>query len=114
MANASAAKGMAQAGQTSGLIQGGMTAIAACDERLKTNIERVSGEDMAELRKAIIPYKFNYIDDCYGRGAWIGPMAQDLEQTKLGKDLVFTDSDGFKKVDLNKVAVLLLATMSEV
>lgn len=114
LGNANAASHIQQAGQMRQMAKDGMTALAACDERLKTNIEKVSAEDMAELRKAIIPYKFNYIDDCYGRGDWVGPMAQDLQKTKLGKSLVVTDTDGFLKVDLNKVAVLLLSTMGGV
>lgn len=89
-------------------------AMLACDENLKTNLEQVSAEDLKELRQAIKPYKFNYANDIYGKGDWVGPMAQDLEKTKLGKMMVVTDTDGFKKIDINKFAALLLSTMAEV
>lgn len=83
------------------------------DERLKTNIERVSREDLADLKLALKPYKFNYKNAEHGEGDWIGVMAQDLEKTKLGRTIVVTDESGHKQIDLKKAVSLLLALFAE-
>lgn len=83
------------------------------DERLKTNIERVSKDELNELRSHLKPYKFNYISEVHGEGDWIGVMAQDLEKSKLGKTIVYEDENGFKKINLDKVLMLFLATIAE-
>jgi hypothetical protein len=114
--NAAAAGQIAQANRMSGLIgqgiQGGAM-VLACDERLKENINPVSREDIDELRATLKPYVYNYkagkTDDL-----WVGVMAQDLIQSKLGKTCVFIDSDGFLKVDAQKLTSLFIASMAEV
>lgn len=88
---------------------GGMMAMS--DERTKTNIEPISKEDLKELSEAIKPYKFNYANDIFGEGDWVGVMAQDLEKTKLGKNLVETQENGLKMINMHKVGSLILATM---
>lgn len=98
-----------------GLAQGGGTAAAAfSDERLKKNIKPVNKEDLEELRNTIKPYVFEYIDGKFGDGEFIGVMAQDLEKTKLGKNLVKENSDGYKYIDLNRFMSLVIATYAEV
>lgn len=93
--------------------QGVGAAMAFSDERLKTNIEPVSKEDLAELKAAIKPYRFNYISDEFGKGDWIGVMAQDLEKTKLGRQVVAETPEGHKYLVPHKVMSLFLATMAE-
>lgn len=83
------------------------------DERLKTNVEPIPKEELAEMRKHLKAFKFNYISDEYGKGDWVGVMAQDLEKSKLGKTLVFEDELGRKQLNMNKVMSLFLATMAE-
>lgn len=100
-----------------GLAQGGgqaAGAIAMSDERLKKNIKPVNKEDLEELRNTIKPYVFEYIDGKFGDGEFIGVMAQDLEKTKLGKNLVKENSDGYKYIDLNRFMSLVMATYAEV
>lgn len=94
-------------------MQGAGMVTSFCDQRVKENIESISKEDMAELRKAIKPYMFNYANDIYGEGDWVGPMAQDLEKTKLGAWLVDTDREGIRQIDMRKVGTLILASMGE-
>ncbi len=115
LGNAVASANIAQANRTTQLYGQGMgaAALAFSDERLKTNINPISKDDMDELRHAIKPYRFNYVSDVYGQGDWVGVMAQDLEKTKLGKTLVVEDQHGNKMIDAMKVTSLFLATLAE-
>lgn len=123
-ANAQAASTMAQANQrnalygqfmqnaATGMGMGGGGGMRFSDKRLKENIERISDEDMQELKSTLKPYKFNYKNEEHGGGDWIGVMAQDLEKSKLGRSLVSETPEGFKQVDMNKVLSLFLATLA--
>ena len=119
MGNAQAAYHNSRAAFNQGVTNQGMQmgssmlGMAFCDERLKINIEEITKEDIAELRACIKPYMFNYANDIYGEGEWIGPMAQDLEKSKLGAWLVDHDELGNKQIDMKKVGCLILATMGE-
>ncbi|MGE3681951.1 MAG: tail fiber domain-containing protein [Bdellovibrionales bacterium] len=112
-ANAQAAQAMAQARQVGGLFESGATAYAASDERLKTNVTPVSKRELQEMRSHLKAYRFNYKDEKYGEGDWLGVMAQDLEKSKLGRSLVVEDAYGHKMLDLRKVMSLFLATLAE-
>jgi hypothetical protein len=115
MANAQASAAIANGNKMSNLAGQGMTALGMMfsDERLKTDIEPISKEDLKELKETLKAFKFKYKDEAHGAGDWVGVMAQDLEKTKLGKSLVVTDEDGFKQLDLRKVMSLFLATLAE-
>lgn len=96
------------------LTQGaGMAAMAFSDERVKTNIQEITKEDIQEMKSHLKAYKFNYVDEKFGKGEWTGILAQDLEKSKLGKTLVVEDENGHKMVDLRKVLSMYLATMAE-
>jgi len=114
MGNAQAAAQIAQGNQMSNMIGQGTTAYAmyASDERLKTDIKPVNKEDLAELRAAIKPYAYKYINSDLGEGEFIGVMAQDLEKTKLGKTII-EEIDGFKFVNMKKATSLFLASIAE-
>lgn len=116
LGNANAAAHMNASNMQNNLLTQGVStaAMAFSDERLKTEIEPISKEDLDELRKTIKPYIYKYTSEDYGKGEWVGVMAQDLEKTKLGKSLVVENEDGFKMVDLGKVGSLFLATLAEV
>lgn len=121
IANAEIAKGnqqrqfFGQVHQTGGMLTGmsGGGGANFCDERLKTNIKPVPKEYLEEMKPLLKAFAFNYVSDEYGKGEWIGPMAQDLEKSKLGKTLIFEDKNGFKKIDMNRLLLLFLATMAE-
>lgn len=91
----------------------GAAAIMASDRILKTNIEPITPEDLKELKQNLKAYKFNYKSKDYGEGDWFGVMAQDLEKSKIGKTLIVEDENGFKQIDLKKLASLFLATLAE-
>lgn len=110
--NAEAAKINQRAQQTGQLVQAGIGALFS-DERLKTNIESFKKEDLDEMKKHLKAYAFNYINDEYGTGDWVGVMAQDLEKSKLGRTLVFENEKGEKQIDLKKVLSMFLATIAE-
>lgn len=82
------------------------------DSRVKTNIEPLNKSDIEEMKKHLKAYAFNYVNDSYGSGDWVGIMAQDLEKSKLGKTLVI-EKNGIKTIDTNKVLSMFLATMAE-
>ncbi len=115
LGNAAAANYMAPAnrlgnilGQAGGAAAG---ALIASDERLKTDIREVSHEDLKELRDNIKPYIFKYINDDFGKGDFLGVMAQDLEKSRLGKLLVEENEQGLKFINVQKFISMLLATM---
>jgi len=115
MGNARAASEMAKLNQQNWLLEQGAKggAYVFSDERLKAEIEPISSEDLAELKRAIKPYKFKYLSHEHGKGDWIGVMAQDLEKTKLGRSLVSEDENGIKVINIKKALSLLLATCAE-
>lgn len=115
VANAQAGQAIGQANQFSGLLGQGAqaAALAFSDERLKTNIVPVSKEELAEMRKHLKAYRFNYSNQDHGEGEFVGVMAQDLEKSPLGRSLVREDRFGNKQVDLLRVAMLFLATQAE-
>lgn len=102
------------AGQASGSggKSGGMAAMFS-DMRLKENIVPINKEGLNEMKSHLKAYAFNYKNDSYGKGQWIGVMAQDLEKSKLGKTLVIENELGEKMIDTNKVLSLFLATLAE-
>lgn len=96
-----------------GQLIGGGAGVLASDERVKENISKVTKDEIKELKESLKAVKFNYKDSAYGDGDFVGVMAQDLEKSKLGKNLVFEDKDGVKKIDTNKAISLLLAMIAE-
>lgn len=115
MGNAAASNQIAQANRMSGFINNGVSAAGAyfSDERLKTNIKPVPKAELNEMKKHLKAFAFNYINDKYGKGDWIGVMAQDLEKSKLGRTVVVENEAGEKTIDINKLMSLFLATMAE-
>jgi hypothetical protein len=89
-----------------------LTALAAyfSDRRLKTNID--NGADAAdELLKALKPHTFEYINKALGEGRLLGIMAQDLEGSAAGAELV-VDVDGFKAIDTTKSVMALMGIVA--
>lgn len=106
--------GAARRGQDIGLIGGGasgggamISALAASDERLKTDIK--DGEkDVREFLSKIGAHSYRYKDEKHGKGTFVSPMAQELERTKLGKAMVVETPEG-KMVDYGKGFGAILA-----
>lgn len=114
-ANARAAMTMGQNQMANQTFSQGVQAGAAyfSDARVKTNIEPITKDDLAEMKKHLKAYSFNYLSDEFGRGDWVGVMAQDLEKSRLGRTLVVENEQGLKQIDMAKVMSLFLATMAE-
>lgn len=87
----------------------GMGMFAMCDERLKTDIRPLTKSQIAEFRATVRPYFFKYKDEKHGKGEFVGPMAQDLQRSELGRRLVSKDDNGNLMVDLGKAVMLLLS-----
>lgn len=86
--------------------------MAFSDRRLKKNIHRVSAEHLSDLKSELKAFYYEYKDKLHGAsGRHIGIIAQDLEKTKLGREIVVENSKGEKMIDMNKVLNLFLATM---
>lgn len=115
MANAQASQQMGQLQARNQLLGQGMgaAALAFSDERLKTDITTPSKIDLDEVRQALKPYAFRYVNEAHGVGPWVGVMAQDLAKTKLGKTIVVENADGHLQVDMNKAISLCLAAIAE-
>jgi len=111
MGNAQAGAEMAKSNRMANMINQGasLAAMAFCDERVKTNVELISKEDLEEMRTHLKPYLFNYISNEYGNGDWVGIMAQDLLKSKLGRTVVETGNDGIHKVNMKKLFSLVVA-----
>lgn len=109
-----AMKGAGNAAATSGAGSGaGASGVAASDIRVKENIKPVAKEDVDELQKVLKPYHYNYINNEYGSGNWVGVMAQDLEKTKLGKLCVYKNKEGIRVVDMQKLYGVLVVSLLE-
>lgn len=83
---------------------GATAAIArTSDERLKTDIAEVDAGELEELLATVKAESWRYQDDdAHGvgtRGKRLGPMAQDLQRSKLGRSMVSEKPDGSLSVD---------------
>lgn len=105
----------AQGVQLAGAGLSALGAMAAMsDEREKTDITDGSA-DLAEFLTSIGTHKYKYKDPdkpLRGRGEFVSPMAQELEQTKLGKHMVHETDDGKKVVDYGKGFGAVMAALS--
>lgn len=81
------------------------------DERVKTDIQNLSDEDVEELLESIKPRKFKYKNAEHGEGQRVGVMAQDLERSEMGKALVKDGPEG-KQLDINNVIGALLDSVA--
>lgn len=83
------------------------TLLAASDKNLKTDIKDATA-DVKDLLKSIKVEKYKYKDKKFGEGEYLSPMAQDLEKTKIGKDMVI-DTDEGKMVDYSRASGTLFS-----
>ncbi len=85
-------------------------ALMFSDERLKKDIKEPNSGDIEEFLNALSPKSFKYKDEAHGKGEFTGPMAQDLQKTKLGRDAV-VETDGGLAVDMQKMQGIQLAAL---
>lgn len=90
-----------------------MAAMAASDVNVKKNIEPGSEEtknfldlQYRKMMNELTPYSYDYKDDKYGSGPQLGVMAQDLEKSPIGKQMVGESKDGTKMIVPNVSTIL--------
>lgn len=98
------------AGMFNNLMQAGATAVKASDRRLKRDIKPISKEDLDELRACVKAFEYRYKNEKHGAGLQLGVMAQDLEKSKLGRQIVKEDAQGNKFIDLGEAVSVILAS----
>ena len=88
--------------------------MAMSDERQKKDVSKISSEEINEFLSAVSPKKFKYKDDSKSGtagGDRVGFMAQDVENTSLGKRLI-TEKDGVKMFDKDNLDGIILAALA--
>lgn len=98
---------------TSSTVPIGTNNVTTSDKRSKTNIKEESKEgDLQEFLDALGVYSYEYKEPNLpgaGHGTHFGPMAQEIESSKLGKPAIKTNPEtGYKQVDTAKLSMVQL------
>lgn len=95
-----------------GALSSGFGAIlgALSDRNAKQNIKPAKSSDISRFLDALRTYKYDYKDRANGEGRRLGPMAQDLQKSEIGKQAVSKD-DGLLRVDYTKLLPAMLAAL---
>jgi hypothetical protein len=112
-ASSASAAGNSAGGQNGGLgYDMGASALQyTSDKNAKTDIKK--SDNIADLLGNLTAYDYNYKDpSADGSGERTSVMAQDLEKSKLGSQMV-VEKDGKKVVDYSKSLPALLAAVAE-
>lgn len=94
-----------------GLIQtGAQIGMMASDERVKTDVMD-GGKEVDQMLDFVRAYTGKYLDPKkHGEGTHAWVMAQDLERSPLGREMVVAAADGTKMVDVRKAVSAALAS----
>lgn len=84
---------------------------AVSDINTKHQIQSGTPE-LQEFLDSLGVYSYEYKDPKYGDGRRISPMAQEIEQTPLGKIAISTNHEGYKQVDYGKLGGTMLASLA--
>jgi hypothetical protein len=90
---------------------------AFSDRGLKKNIRSAKEKDLMSPKEidgfldSLYAHQYNYKNAKHGKGKQVGVMAQDLEKTQLGKQMVEDTSEG-KQVNYGKGLGLVLASQA--
>lgn len=103
---------------TSGLLQSGgelgMNWLMS-DKKTKTHIknaDKAVEKLLSHLKARSYKYKDKYQEEG-GEGNRVGVMAQDLEKSKAGKEMVSEGPDGIKRIDQKKALSVSLAALAD-
>ncbi len=84
------------------------------DEREKYGIDEIDDDEIEAFLNGMAAKEYEYSDYAKERGApegkQVGVMAQDMEESEMGKRLVKENEDGVKMVDIPSTVSALLAT----
>lgn len=88
-------------------------AAAVSDENSKENIKKEdnSADKISNFMDALKSYTYDYKDEKNGQGKQMGVMAQDLEKTQVGSQMV-EDTENGKMVDFGKGFGAILASIA--
>jgi hypothetical protein len=87
-------------------------AAATSDKRVKENIRESDDIDIDNFLKQLVPYRFKYKEDTgLPQNDRLGIMAQDLEKSRIGSEIVREDSDNVKNIDLMEAVPKILASL---
>jgi len=103
------------AGMT-GLLGTGLMAGAtyfASDERVKENIEETDSSKIQDMLNKLQGYEYDYKEEVGGMEDNTGIMAQDLEQSELGSNMVEESPEGVKMIDKDKMLSTLMASLAD-
>ena len=90
---------------------------AFSDRGLKKNIKKAKDKDLMNPKEIdgflndLYAYQYNYKDSNHGAGKQVGVMAQDLEKTQLGKQMVEDTPEG-KQINAAKGLGLAMASQA--
>lgn len=85
---------------------------AGSDKKFKKNTKPVTDKDIDSFLSSLKGFTFDYKDAArHGEGRRMGPMAQDLERSPIGKAAVSNEADG-KYVDYSKLIPAMLAVLA--
>lgn len=97
------------------LIAGGAqvgAAAAASDENVKKNINKLDPNKVDKFLKSFKASSYNYKEpEKHGDGDHVGPMAQELAKTELGRSTLTTTEDGTLGYDMKKMQGVTLAAL---
>jgi hypothetical protein len=85
---------------------------AMSDENVKQEI-KPADTDLRSFLQPLGAYSYEYKDPKHGVGRFVSPMAQELEQSEIGKSAVIETADG-KMVDYGRLAGIQLAATAMV
>lgn len=86
--------------------------VQTSDRRAKKDIKQVKDGDLDSFLKSLSRNKFKYKDESDGEGEHVGPMAQDLAKSKVGKTALVEGKDGKLGYDKDKMQGIVLAALS--
>jgi len=105
------AESAANMGAMSGFAQAAAYGIAS-DENVKENIE-IAPEQIDSFLSELTGFKYDYKEpEKHGEGKRMGVMAQDMEQSEVGKEIVSEDEEGVKRIDTGKSVSAILAGLA--
>ncbi len=87
------------------------------DRNLKKNIKSARNKDLLSPKEidgfldSLYAHQYNYKNAKHGKGKQVGVMAQDLEKTQLGKQMVEDTAKG-KRVNFGKGLGLVVASQA--
>ena len=94
-----------------------MAIAAFSDKTLKKNVRKAKDEDLMKPKEidgflnSLYAKQYNYKDPKHGHGKQVGIMAQDVEKTQLGKQMVEETSEG-KQINAAKGLGLVMASQA--